>query len=114
MITATIFQDPSGNPEGFRISGHADYAQEGSDIVCAAVSALAMTTANAVEKLTDDAVVGEAADDGGYLLLQFPEGAGRDSQLLMRAMMVGLTDIGKKYGSRYIQIRTEEVRKCSS
>ena len=108
MITATIFQDPSGNPEGFRISGHADYAQEGSDIVCA------MTTANAVEKLTDDAVVGEAADDGGYLLLQFPEGAGRDSQLLMRAMMVGLTDIGKKYGSRYIQIRTEEVRKCSS
>ncbi|MGI6106417.1 MAG: ribosomal-processing cysteine protease Prp [Lachnospiraceae bacterium] len=114
MITVKIFQDPAGNPEGYEFRGHAEYAEEGSDIVCAAVSVLAMNTANAIEKLTDDHIAGESAEDGGYVKLEFPEGAGKDSQLLMRAMVIGLRDIQKTYGSRYIQIRTEEVRTCSS
>ena len=33
---------------GFEISGHSDYAEEGSDIVCAAVSSAALMTANTI------------------------------------------------------------------
>ena len=35
--------------------GHAGYAEEGQDIVCAAVSALIINTVNSLETFTDDA-----------------------------------------------------------
>ena len=37
MINITIYDN------GFEIEGHAGYAQKGSDIICAAVSALSQT-----------------------------------------------------------------------
>ena len=37
---------------GFLSAGHADWAEEGSDIVCAAVSALTQTCVNALETFT--------------------------------------------------------------
>ena len=43
MITITMHRDKEYRYTGFTISGHADYAEEGSDIVCAAVSALSQT-----------------------------------------------------------------------
>ena len=45
MITASFFKS-NGKTIGFRISGHSGYAESGSDIVCAAVSAMTMLTVN--------------------------------------------------------------------
>lgn len=45
MITAT-FKKKNNQFIGYEIKGHANYAPEGQDIVCAAVSALAMTITN--------------------------------------------------------------------
>ncbi len=45
MITASFFKS-NGKLVGFRISGHSGYAESGSDIVCAAVSAMTMLTVN--------------------------------------------------------------------
>ena len=45
MTTVTVFRSPDGALSGFDCRGHADYADAGEDIVCAAVSAL--TQANA-------------------------------------------------------------------
>ena len=39
---------------GFSMTGHAEYADPGEDILCAAVSALAFNTANAIAALTKD------------------------------------------------------------
>lgn len=36
---------------GFEISGHSDFAEEGSDIVCAAISSAAYMTANTVTEI---------------------------------------------------------------
>lgn len=47
MIKA-VFYKKNGKVTGFDISGHADYADKGSDIVCASVSSAAMLTANTV------------------------------------------------------------------
>ena len=54
MIDVTLFQNDSGDYVGFRMTGHAEYAEYGSDIVCAAVSVLVINTINSVEKFTDD------------------------------------------------------------
>ena len=35
----------------FEMTGHANFSEHGSDIVCAGVSALAITTVNSIEKL---------------------------------------------------------------
>lgn len=43
-------------PEKIEITGHANYAEPGKDIVCAAVSTLAQTLAESLEQLTPDSV----------------------------------------------------------
>ena len=51
MIRVTLFKSPGGNITGFSCKGHAGYAEEGSDIVCAAVSVLSITCANALQSV---------------------------------------------------------------
>ena len=48
MIEVTVCKDE------IKISGHANYAVSGSDIVCAGVTALAQTLIKSIEDLTDD------------------------------------------------------------
>ncbi len=47
MIKA-VFYKKNGIFTGYSISGHAGYADEGEDVVCASVSSAAMLTANTV------------------------------------------------------------------
>lgn len=47
MITAS-FVKSKGKFCNFRVHGHSGYAEEGSDIVCAAVSAMTMLTVNCI------------------------------------------------------------------
>ena len=72
MITFTVWK--SGHQyKGFECAGHAGYAEEGSDIICAAVSALAVNTINAIEQFTEDPFEVEEAEDGGLLRICFSE-----------------------------------------
>lgn len=45
MIRAELYES-KGLLNGFRISGHADYAEKGSDVVCAAVSSAVQLIVN--------------------------------------------------------------------
>lgn len=49
MIRVRFQRDPNGNLCGFQVRGHADFDEEGLDIVCAAVSALAEGIARGLE-----------------------------------------------------------------
>ena len=53
MIKITVYsrQDQS---TGFRSEGHAGYAEEGYDIICAAVSVLSVNLVNSIEEFTED------------------------------------------------------------
>ena len=46
MIKAEIYVSELGSIVGFSISGHSDFSQSGTDIVCAAVSSAAYMTVN--------------------------------------------------------------------
>ena len=68
MTTASFFKS-NGKFKKFRISGHSGYAEEGSDIVCAAVSAMAMLTVN---NITDSfALPAEATVDEDGPVIEF-------------------------------------------
>ena len=49
MIKVIIKRDKDKVAKGIEISGHAGYAEYGQDIICAAVSVLALNMANSVE-----------------------------------------------------------------
>ena len=50
MIEVEILRNKSGRAVGIRSLGHADYADSGYDIICAAVSALELNFANSVRR----------------------------------------------------------------
>ena len=48
MTKITIFRNHDGEYLGFDCLGHAGYADEGEDIVCAGISALVINTINSI------------------------------------------------------------------
>ena len=66
MITVTVTKKNNSYTE-FTSKGHAGYAEEGQDIICAAVSVLVINTVNSLETLTHDQISVKEKD--GYVLL---------------------------------------------
>ncbi|MCH6266709.1 MULTISPECIES: ribosomal-processing cysteine protease Prp [Neobacillus] len=101
MIHITINRTESGLVHSFTMSGHADFAKRGRDIVCAGASAVSFGTVNAIEALTGvKAQVKQG--NGGFLQCTFPENISNETQekvqLLLEAMIVSLEGIEKEYG----------------
>ena len=84
---------------GFEVKGHAGYAEAGQDIVCAAVSILTTTCANALESVAGVKPMVKASE--GHMLLALPNGSSHDAQVILRTMRQGLRDLAEEY-SRYI------------
>ena len=87
--------------------GHAEYAEEGQDIICAAVSVLMVNTANSLEQLTDDGFTCE--EDDGYVAIAIEQEASDAAILLMNSLRLGLESIQETYGDAYLDIVTKEV-----
>ena len=89
----------------FSLSGHADFARKGQDIVCAGVSAVAFGSVNAILSLTNvKPKIDQAGKEGGYLEVTFPVTEEDEKvQLLIQAMLVSLQTIERDYG-KYMKI----------
>ena len=113
MIQTTVFKKStdSGNDlySGIVIKEHAGYAEEGEDIICAAVSALAINFYNSVETFTDDGFEGIAGQEDVQFDFRFTSDISPESQLLMNSLVLGLQNIENDYGKSYINIRFKEV-----
>ena len=97
MIQTTVFKKStdSGNDLycGIVIKGHAGYAEEGEDIICAAVSGFE----------------GTAGQEDIQFDFRFTSDISPESQLLMNSLVLGLQNIENDYGKSYINIRFKEV-----
>ena len=109
MINVIIKRDKNKVAKGIEIKGHAGYGEYGQDIICAAVSSLALNMANSVEEFTEDHFEGSVSDDGGYFSFSFPDEISPESQLLMKSLILGLQNIQRDYGAEYINFRFREV-----
>lgn len=90
----------------FRVSGHANYAKHGEDIVCSAVSVVTVGTVNAIEKLLGVELVCRMKD--GFLSADIPvqlidESSEQSVQLLLESMLVMLESVQESY-AKYISI----------
>ena len=106
MIKITV-KKRNHSYESFVSSGHAGYAEEGQDIVCAAVSALIINTVNSIEKFTDDSI--EAEEKDGFVSFRFTKPVTEKGALLMDSLVLGLTDIAHSYKNRYLTVKVKEV-----
>ncbi|MBO4888711.1 MAG: ribosomal-processing cysteine protease Prp [Firmicutes bacterium] len=110
MIQAKLFQDPEGDIYGYSVSGHAGYDEEGFDIICSAVSVLAINTANALENLLHLDLLTDMKD--GYLKVVIPSvkdgNRNKEAQLLLETFRLGLESIIESYGSGYMVLSIDQ------
>ncbi len=93
----------NGRYKSFTIEGHAGYADPGEDIVCAAVSALVINAINSIEKFTEDAYTCDC-QDGMIKSWEFTSEVSEQTTLLMDSLMLGLADVQKSYGEKYLKV----------
>ena len=106
MITIKV-RKKNGSYEEFISKGHAGYAEEGQDIICAAVSALVINTVNSLEQLTGDHIQAEESD--GFVSFTFMKPVTKEGTLLMDSLVLGLTEIENSYSKRYLKVKVREV-----
>ncbi len=102
MIQVQVFKE-YGRYKRFTIDGHAGYAEEGEDIICAAVSALVINAINSLEAFTEDAFTCDCKD-GQIKSWEFTSDISTASELLMDSLMLGLGNIAEAYGEEYLKI----------
>lgn len=98
MILVTVKRDGRGLVAGFRIAGHAGYADKGQDIVCAAVSALAQMAILGVKRVAGLSPSVRQAE--GSLVCSLPGGASGDlvvGQGILETMLLGIGEIAVAY-----------------
>ena len=91
MIKVSIIKD--NLIKEVKISGHANFADYGKDIVCSAVSSIATTTINNIIALDNKAIT-YSADEGDILITN------NDSEMaskLLSNMIMMLEDLAKDY-----------------
>ncbi|KYO64757.1 ribosomal-processing cysteine protease Prp [Thermovenabulum gondwanense] len=109
MVDITIWKDLKGNIAGLEIKGHAGYADYGSDIVCAAVSALAETAILGVKKIA--AVNANTVKKEGLVRIEIPEVLPEENRyrvnIILRTITAGLEDLAKTY-PEYVRLVCRE------
>ena len=87
-----------------KLKGHADSAPHGRDLVCAAVSSMAVGTLNALAEMCENSFT--ASMDAGDIEIHITNLQDSDCQLICRTFLIQLKTIEESY-SKYIQIQQE-------
>lgn len=88
MITVNVSNDE------ITVSGHASYAPQGQDIVCAAVTALAQTLIKAIQNLTADKI--EYSISPGKVDIKYGN-LSEKSKTLVDSFFVGISMVAGEY-----------------
>ena len=100
MTSVVIFSGDDGIA-GFEASGHSGYAESGSDIVCAAISAILQTACIGLTSVAGIPVRMRRSDRDGYLRAMLPanltENQQRDAQVIFKTAQAGLTAVMNEY-----------------
>lgn len=85
-----------------RVQGHANWADHGEDLVCAAVSVLTLTLANTLEELAENHY-DVRIKDGDFTLVLKDEVTNR-SQVAIRSFEIGMEGLARTYPN-YVKIK---------
>ena len=101
------FTVKNGTVLGFNASGHSGYAEQGNDIVCAAVSSAVLMAANTVTEIQHiNADI--AVNDDGFLSLNLSEKDAASAKAVLSGLMLHLNALADEY-SEFIKVKISEV-----
>ena len=83
------------------ISGNSGYSESGSDIVCASVSSICITTVNGILNIDDKAIKYKESD--GYLFIDILKHSDTTDKLILNMINL-LEELNRQY-KNYIEIR---------
>ncbi|HEY3363720.1 MAG TPA: ribosomal-processing cysteine protease Prp [Symbiobacteriaceae bacterium] len=99
MVKVQVRRGTDGTIAKIQVTGHAGYAEQGQDIVCAGVSALVATALIGLRQVADHPFEGEVTSGLMYCKVAAggtPESAAR-AQVILQTTLLGLKDIAKDY-----------------
>ena len=110
MTKVTVYKNEQNECVGFKAYGHAGYAEEGEDIVCAAISVLTINTMNAIDTFTDVEAEVQSNEEEGYIEYRVLSKPTKESTLLLETMVLGLQTMAEDENySEYIDLKIREV-----
>lgn len=85
----------SREPPSLVIRGHSGYSTQGTDIVCASVSALFLTLVNSLNEYTNDLIQARTEPGDGALIWRGH--CSKGARLLLDSCLLGLRDVAEQY-----------------
>ena len=111
-MTTVTFHSADGRLDGFVVEGHSGYAQEGADIVCAAVSAAVGLTECIINEVLGLGAPVKARERDAHISLKLPAGLGEANehtcQNLLAGMMVYLQAMAEGYPENLIVLLDDD------
>ncbi len=105
-MTRVVIFKKKDRISGFEISGHTGYAEEGSDIVCSAVSSVSQMALLGIKDVLKLNIFFEISD--GFLKLSLGKNVENESaQVLLKSMEKSLREIQREYGN-YVKLEVKE------
>ena len=105
MTTVTFFSEGS-RITGFSVEGHSGFADEGADILCAAITSAVRLTECAINDILGLEASVKIREKDASISLKLPGGLGQTNestcQTLLTALMVYLTELTEEYPDHLI------------
>ena len=101
MTKITVIRE-DGIYRKVRVVGHAGFAPEGKDIVCAALSVLVINTVNSIDCFTGDLYLLDTDEKQGLIQIEFPATVSDRTSLLIDSLCLGAEQLEKDYGRRFV------------
>ena len=100
-MTTVTFHTEEGRIVGFESTGHSGYAEEGEDIVCAAITSTIRLVATTVNDVLGLAASVKIREEDTFISIRLPGGlsefAEHTSQTLMTGLMVYFTQLHDEF-----------------
>ena len=100
-MTTVTFHSAQGSLDGFVVEGHSGYAEAGSDIVCAAISAAVGLTECTINEVMGLGAAVKAKEKSARISLKLPPAMNEASTDLCQALLTGLMVYLQAMGEEY-------------
>ncbi|MBQ8539163.1 MAG: ribosomal-processing cysteine protease Prp [Ruminococcus sp.] len=92
---------------GFSIKGHSGYGEQGSDIVCAAVSSVAYMAVNTITDILNVKPL-KLYENDGEMRLELDESSAQKCSVVLDGLVLHLRSLSEEY-KKYIKVTISEV-----
>ena len=100
-MTTVTFHSADSRLDGFVVEGHSGYAEEGADIVCAAVSAAVGLTECTINEVLGLGAPVKAQEKDARISLRLPPALNEASDNLCQSLLTGLLVYLQAMGEEY-------------